>query len=262
MQLLRKLNAIKVIRKRYKNIQGGIEIFDHYLEQVVELTNAKDLRAISQSFDYDEQQIWPRVERQIILTPETALELGAPQTESLAFLLWTETLEDIKDGHITLIGPELKDANVTQVPFAKIILVHGQGFNETNAYERYQAMDVLKFKLNLDGYMLRSIPQENKEWSRVSHSALKSGFSLNILGNEIIREYKQLAYVDAVEIIFITSSKTDIQRFKPIGKKVAQITQAMKKIIDNLEYDCGTCDFGDVCKEVDGLKAMHQKAKQ
>ncbi len=216
---------------------------------------------MSRSFSYDEKQSWPRVESQIVFNSDTAIELGHPQTESLAFLMWADSLEKINDQQITIIGPDLNEADINKMPFGKIVLISGHGFNDENAYQRYQEMDVIKFKLNLDGYMLRAIPQESKEWSRVSNRALKAGFSLKVLGNELIRELKSLEYVDAVEIIFITSSKADVQRFKPIAEKVNKVCLATNKMFDDLEYDCASCNFSDVCNEIDGLKSMHQKSK-
>lgn len=168
-------------------------------------------------------------------------------------------MEKIQDQLITVIGPELNEVSKRQVAFGKIVLIGGHGFNEDNACERCQEMEQIRFKLNLDGYMLRAMPQENKEWSRISRQAMQSGFSLQVLGNELIREFKRLDYVDAVEMIFITAHAGDIQKLRPMGDKVARITQAMNKIFDDLAFDCVHCSFADVCNEIDGLKAMHKK---
>lgn len=233
-------------------------MFDNYLQEIVALGTAPELSALSQSFSYDESLNWPRLESQIVFNSDTAIELGHPQTESVALLMWTDSPVKINDQQITIIGPDLNEAGVDKMPFGKIVLVSGHGFNEENAYQRYQEMAAVKFKLNLVGYMLRAVPQESKEWSRVSKQALQSGFSLKVLGNELIRELKRLAFVDAVEIIFITSSKTDVEKFKPIAEKVTKGCQAMNKMFDDLEYDCSSCSFSDVCDEIDGLKTMHQ----
>lgn len=233
-------------------------MFDHYLQEIFEHLNSKELREQGRSYLYNAAQNWPRVESQMIFNSDTAVELGHPQTESAAFLLWTDSSEKINDQHITIIGPDLKEAGLNKMPFGKIVLISGHGFNEENAFQRYQEMEAIKFALNLDGYMLRAIPQENKEWSRVSKRALQSGFSLQVLGNELIRAFHGLEYVDAVEIIFITSSESDVQRFKPVAEKVKKGCQAMNKMFDDLEYDCSSCSFSDVCDEIDGLKTMHQ----
>lgn len=235
-------------------------MFDHYLREITEHVNSKELSALGRSYSYNETQNWPRVENQMIFDSDTAVELGHPQTESAAFILWTDSPGKINDQQITLIGPDLKETSLNKMPFGKIVLISGHGFNEENAFQRYQEMEAVKFAFNLDGYMLRAIPQENKEWSRVSKRALQSGFSLQVLGNELIREFHRLEYVDAVEIIFITTSESDVQRFKPVAEKVKKVCQAMNKMFDDLEYDCSSCNFSDVCNEIDGLKTMHQKS--
>ncbi len=234
-------------------------IFDNYFAQLSELVQSDELNKKSRTFAYNEARSWPRGEAQIIFNTDTAIELGNPRTDSTAFIIWTDDTGKINDEQITIIGPELNECNLNQIAFGKIIKLAGPGFTDDNSYERYQEMNMLKFKTNLDGYMLRAIPQENKEWSRVSKKALQSGFSLQLLGNELIREFRKLDYVDRVEIIFITSSKEDVQKFKPIGEKVGKITSAMNKMFENLEFDCASCNFADVCKEVDGLREMHQK---
>lgn len=236
-------------------------MFDKYWEQLIQLIQANRLNDMGRSFSYDELQTWPRAERQVILSPDTAIELGSPQTESASFLLWTDSKGKIQDERITIVGPELNEIDTLHAPLAKIILVKGHGFNEENAYQRYQEMDLLRFKMNLDGYMLRAVPQESKEWSRISRGALKDGFSLKLLGNELIRAYKKLEYVDTVEVVFITASKELVQQFKPLGQKIGRTIQAMNKMFDDLEFDCAHCNFADVCSELDGLKTMHQKAQ-
>ncbi len=234
-------------------------IFDNYFEQINQIGQTEAIKKASRIFAYDGERSWPRGQAQIIFNTDTAIELGNPKLESTSFIIWTDDGAKINDGQITLIGPELHECQQEQISFGKIVKVLGHGFTDENAYNRYQEMNILKYKTNLEGYMLRAVPQENKEWSRVSKKALQAGFSLQLLGNELIRELKELEYVDGVEIVLISSSKEDVQRFKLIGEKVARVTSAMNKMFDNLEFDCASCNFADVCKEVDGLKEMHQK---
>lgn len=234
-------------------------IFDVYFEQLKQIGQAVELQKASRVYQYDEALAWPRGEAQIIFNTDTAVELGGPKSESTSFIIWTDDGNQVKNGQITLIGPELNECGQAQLSFGKIVTVQVHGFTDENAYERYQEMNIQKFKNNLEGYMLRAVPQENKEWSRVSQKAIQAGFSLQRLGNELIRDLLALEYVDGVEIIFITSSKDDVLKFKPIGEKAAKVTAAMNKMFENLEFDCASCNFADVCKEVDGLREMHQK---
>jgi len=239
-----------------------VKIFDPYIEDVRRLLTSDAFQYPAKDSFFEEGLTWPRGRPGgIILNTETAIELGHPQTESLAFLMWTDTTDKIWDGVTTVVGPELIELDAGKSPFGKITLIGGHGFTEDNAYERFQEMDLVRTRLCLQGHMLRAVPQQNREWSRISREGLREGFSLKILGNELVREYRKLAYVDTVEVIFITSSVQDIQRFRPTGEKVSQIITAMNRIFDELEFDCAACDFSDVCNEVEGLRAMHKRAR-
>jgi len=239
-----------------------MDVFEHYFDDVRKTLASANLRDRT-SISYFDPEITCSKGRsgEIILSSDMAIELGHPQTESLAFLMWSNSPDKVSDGRITIIGPELRELAYGKAPFGKIILMGTHGFTEENAYDRFQELDMIRIRICLPGYMLRAVPQQNREWSRISKQALQEGLSLKMLANELVREYRKLEYVDAVEVIFITSSANDIRQFRPTGEKVSQIIKAMNKIFDNLEFDCEACDFSDVCDEVEGLKEMHQRAR-
>lgn len=237
-----------------------MKIFDPYIQEVRSLL-ASDAVPSKGSF-FTEGKSWPRTQSgNMVMSHEAALELGHPQTESLAFLMWTDSPEGIRDGVTEVFGPELNELVPGKNPLGKIALLGVQGFTEENAYDRFLEMDLIRTRLSLEGYMLRAVPQQNREWSRVSRGALEKGFSLKVLGNELIREYRKLDYVRAVEVIFLTSSVEDIRRFRSAGEKVSKITKAMNKIFDNLEFDCADCDYSEVCDEIEGLREIHRRAR-
>jgi CO dehydrogenase/acetyl-CoA synthase beta subunit len=241
-------------------------MFSTYIDKTLELADAEDLVDRTRTFTYNTRVLWPKVKRQIILPGDMALELGAPGSESTSFLMWTDvgsdTAQRVVDGRIRLIGPDIREAPTQELPFGKVVLVSGHGFDESNAYSRYSEMDRLKLKLDLSGYMLHAAPQQNREWGRVGKQALAEGFSLEVLGNELIRSLKALPYVDATEVIMVTSSAEEVRRFKPLGDKVARAVVAMDKMLEHLAYDCGNCDFQDVCDEVDELRVMHRRQRE
>ncbi len=241
-------------------------MFSTYIDEMLKLVSAEDLADRTRTFAYNTQISWPRVKRQIILAGDMAMELGAPGSESTSFLMWTDVGSDaaqrVVDGRIRLIGPDLRETHAQELPFGKVVLVSGHGFDEGNAYSRYSEMDRLKLKLDLSGYMLHAAPQQNREWGRVSEQALDEGFSLDVLGNELIRALKVLPYVDAAEVIMVTSSAEEVRRFKPLGDKVARAVVAMDKMLEHLAYDCNNCDFQDVCDEVGELRAMHRRQRE
>lgn len=233
---------------------------DHVRELLGELSEANRTRVSS----FEQGRTWPRGERgEIVLGEDTALELGHPRAESVAFLMWTDSLEKVRDGRITVIGPELGELDRgAQVPFGKVTLIGGHGFDEVNGYERWQKMDELRLSLNLRGHMLRAVPQQNREWSRISTEALKDGLSLEAIGNELLRTYRELDFVDAAEVVFITSSAADVRRLQPSGERARKITSAMNTIFEDLEMDCGSCELSEVCDDIEGLREMHSRVAQ
>lgn len=240
-----------------------MKIFDPNIREVRSHSTSGILPSLSKISMFEETSTWPRGSPgEIILNSETAIELGHPQTESLAFLMWTDSLDRVRNGITEVIGPELNMLGSGKMPLGKVTILGGHGFTEENAYDRFIEMDMVRTRIALKGYMLRAAPQQNREWSRVSQEAIREGFSLRVLGNELIREYRKLPYVDSVEVLFITSSVEDIRTFKPTGEKVSQIIKVMNKIFDNLELDCDSCDLSDVCGEIEGLRGMHKRAWQ
>ena len=132
------------------------------------------------TFHYDGKGCsWPvGGKKNIVLAQDTGIELGNPRQESLSLILWADEHAHIHDGRITVIGPDLPDAKGRSLPFAKIVMVAVHGFDEENTCDRWQEMDLLRFDIDLAGYMMRAVSQYQREWSRVSSDALEKGYFL------------------------------------------------------------------------------------
>lgn len=200
---------------------------------------------------------WPTAgPRDIVLLPDLALEMGHPEDASLTCLLWTDESGIVASDRISLIGPDIPETNGPRLPFGKIVLVRTTACDEDMLHERYKAMDLARFNLSLKGYMLRAASQYMREWSRISREAVEKGISLSILGSALIRELKSLGFVLAVEILFITRSNEDVSALKPVCEKADRLIRAMNKMIVEMETDCGSCDFQDVCSDAAEMQAL------
>lgn len=197
--------------------------------------------------------------RNIVLKEDMALELGSPEKESVSCLLWTENLPGIADGRITLIGPDFPESEGKSLPFGKVVLVGVEGFTEDNAYDRHKELDFLRYDLDLKGFMMRAVSQYMREWCRISREALVQGFSATVLGSALMALFKDRPYVKAVEVIFFTSSTSDVSRLREITAPAEQIIAAMNKMASEMDFECGSCDYQDVCDEAEGLKRMRDK---
>ena len=142
-----------------------------------------------------------------------------------------------------------------------MVLVGADGFNEENSYDRYRELDGVRYELDLKGYMMRAVSQYRREWSRVSAEAVKDGFSLGVLGGALIEALRRKEYVRAVEVIFVTASREDVAALAPVADGAMRIIGALNKMLQELEFDCDTCDSIDVCNDVAELRQHEGEAR-
>jgi CO dehydrogenase/acetyl-CoA synthase beta subunit len=231
-----------------------MELFAETIDKIRTFVHKKDpLR----SWVADGIKEWPAGgKRNIVLGDDVGVELGNPKQESLSCIIWTEHCERINDNAITVIGPDIPDAEGKSLPFGKIVLLCVKDFDEENTYERYREIEAIRYGLDLKGYMLRAAPQYQKEWCRISKEAVANGFSFDVLGNSLMKKFREKDYVQAVELIFITSSTEDVAELSKATNKVIKIIGAMNKMASEIETECESCEYQETCADVEGLKAM------
>ncbi len=235
-------------------------LFDKELSEIREFLTGAETDPRRREYRHSAPARWPRgMGKSVVLSQDTAVELGNPLTESCSFLVWDDTPGRVRDGAITLIGPELSECGGMSIPFGKVVIAGVSGFTAENSYDRYREMDLVRYDLDLCGYMLRAASQYQREWSRVSHEAFREGFSFQVLGGALIDAMKKSGYVEAVEVLFVTSSAEDVGRLRPISEGAHKIIGAMTKMIDEIDYDCGSCSYNDVCSDVADLRSMRQQ---
>lgn len=190
----------------------------------------------------------------IVLSEDTWLELGNPGTFSTAPALVTESLDLVNDGSITLIGPDIPEAR-GRLPFAQILLIASGELQD----EDYRKINTFQYELELKGYMIKAVPSSLTIWSRVSKDSAGEGFSFEILGKAILNSYKEKFNIPSIEIVFVTSSKEDVEELRDLHQKVTRIISAMNKMIEEMSFDCSSCEYLDVCGDVRQLGALREK---
>ncbi|MHA1579667.1 MAG: hypothetical protein ACTSUQ_08570 [Candidatus Freyarchaeota archaeon] len=83
-----------------------------------------------------------------MLKEDTFVELGNPKTASAALVLWTKNLELVRDGKITIIGPDIPESE-GNLPFAQILIAQTKDLEP----EDYRLLNRNQYNLNLEGYM-------------------------------------------------------------------------------------------------------------
>ncbi len=190
----------------------------------------------------------------IVFKEDTWVELGNPKTFSMAPVLVTESLDVVNDGAITLIGPDIQETQGS-IPFAQILLLSSTDLKDEN----YRKLNTFQYELELNGYMIKAVPSSMTIWSRVSKDSVKAGFSFEILGNAIIQSYRSKFNIQSAEVIFITSSEEDVKELKDLNDKVKKIVNAMSKMMEEMSYDCSSCEYVDVCDDVRELGQLREK---
>ena len=237
--------------------------FDDLIKEIREFI--EHLNNEGQTRTFHERNVTPWAsggKRNIVLKSDMGVELGNPSDESTSFLVFTNRIDLVQDGVIRLEGPDIGECENRHLPFGKIVLVGGQGFQEENCCERYREMELLRYDLSLKGYMIKAVSQYMREWSRVSKNAVADRFSFSTLGGALIHLYKSLEYIDAVEVLFISSSPEAVRRIRGFGEQVMRYIGAMRKLSEPHLLDCDSCEYRDVCDDVGELRAMRNAMKK
>jgi len=211
-------------------------------------------------------RVGPGASTGIILREDTFVELGNPSTASCAFLLWTDNPALIRDGRITLVGPDIAESQGRNLPFAQVLMLGGSALDE----QHQEVLDGSQYVFDqIEGYMIRSVPQ--RMWSRVSKAALDKGFGFETLGRALMGIFKtQLPQVEAVEVLFVTSSKEHLAPLESIATQVGKISRDIRRrsLVRRLDgtyecttgYDCTACSDKPVCDDIRQVVAL-RKAK-
>jgi len=253
-----------------------VAIFDVYIRKVAEYVEEMQRRgrqvretdcptAISKLVEGLPVRVGPQASSGLILRGDTFAELGNPEAGSCAFLLWTDNPSLIRDGKITLIGPDIQESSGASMPFGQVLIVGGAELGK----EEHEALEQNQYIADqIEGYMTRSISQ--LLWSRVSKDAAEKGFCFETLGRALMVIFKsKMPKVQAMEIVFVTSGKEDVQELDDIGTQVRKIAKDIvrenwkAKGIDLLEctfgWDCSSCPDKPVCDDIKEVITVRKK---
>ncbi len=223
-----------------------MEFFDSLIKAVSDLTNGLPKK------EYSECTAWHDTGKsEIVLQRDTAFEL-----DGVGFNLVTSCR--VADG-ITVIGDDLGDIKKNQ-PFARISVIQIEDIgDEQKAYNLIKKLEYVKYHHFPEGYMIRTSSRSHKEIVRVAKSAVKGGIDFRKIGSLLIKKYKENPSVKGANIIFITDKNADYSEIEEVAKKNSSIAEALNHIMNNIKFDCDTCNLKPICDEVEGMKELHFK---
>ena len=225
-----------------------MEFFDSLISEATSLTDTLS----SERFPFSSEKSWADTGySQVILQRDTAFEL-----DGVGFNLVTSS--DVEDG-IVVVGEELCSITADR-KFARVCLVQLEDSdNEQDCYKTIKKVDYVKYHFFPEGYMIRTTSRSHKESVRVAKSALKKGISFEKAGNLLISKYKENPKVKAVKVIFVTASGADYKKLEAMAQKSGSIAETLNHIMNNVKFDCDTCNLKPICDEVEGMKELHFK---
>lgn len=195
---------------------------------------------------------------QVIFSEDTGLELGNPGVASRSLLLWDEP-EKVRDGRIVLVGPDLPEARSKSLPYAQVLVAGGR-FEDH--YDSYRDLRDAVYGLRLEGFMARVFPGRQSVWCRVSKKALAGGFDASLLGSGLIRAAKSVPSVEKAEVLLVTSSKEEVEELAEAATGVMEIVEALIKMYEEMNFDCDTCEYVEVCDTVVELRKIRDKLRR
>lgn len=194
--------------------------------------------------------------KKIILQEETGLELGGINKKSFSLVYPTKEIDELKDGKIALIGPEMKEMDGGSVDFGMLLLIGATEISEKD-WDNFRQFNFVSN--GIEGFSIRTIPR--RFWCRISAEILKKKFSFEFLGNAIMYLYKQKfkSLIDTMELLFINSYPDVIDEFVKISSEISEeisskwkdkVEDWRKKIDCDYGWDCKECPYRDTCEEV------------
>lgn len=225
-----------------------MEIFDTLIKEASEI-----IKPYSKTeYSYEKENSWEDVgHNQVILQKETLFEL-----DGVGFNLLTSS--HIDDG-IEVIGKELQEIK-QDVKFARICFIEFEEGEETQkTYNLIRKIEYAKYHFFPDGYMIRTSAKAHKESVRVSKNAVKKGISFQKVGNLLINKYKENPAVKGVKVVFVTENTVDFSLLEALSRKNHEITETLNQVMNNLTFDCDTCNLKAICDEVEGMRELHFK---
>ncbi len=171
------------------------------------------------------------------------VELGGERINTKFELARVRKPEEIEDGKITIIGPDIKDMPVGgSFPFGLLVEVAGAQLEE--GLESVVERRIHAFVNYIEGVM--HLNQRYDIWIRLSKKSFQKGFnSFEYVGKILQRLYKnELPIIEKIQVTFIT----DPEKVKELHPEALQIYEARDAKARGLKdeevdkfYGCGLC---------------------
>lgn len=207
-------------------------------------------------FSYEKSKLKKGSKNHILFLNETAFELGGSQTHCLSTMAVSSSMQF--DNSVLLYGEDLYKLKKDN-EFGKIVLLQIEDIDEETAFDTIKEIELVRYNYCPEGFMTRASALSMREQLRISKEAVKKRISFKDYGNALIEEYLKNPVVKSVQIIFITDFDNKYNDLYLLADKIKSTTSALNHILDNVMFDCSTCNLKEICDEVEGMKELHIK---
>ena len=227
-------------------------LYDGFINRLNELV--EDKKELSRST----KELQSGSKNDIIFGRDTAFELGGSQKPCVSTLAVSSDMHFSNKAY--LVGRDLPQITVDS-PFGKIVLVEiDEQTDDDTAFNTVKELEQIKYKFYVRDFMTRASALNMREQIRVGKNAVKSGVSFADYGQKLIDIFLQNEKVKSVEVVFLTDFD-GYKELNSVAEKIKETTSALNHILDNVMFDCSTCNLKPICDEVEGMKELHQKHK-
>lgn len=186
--------------------------------------------------------IGPAFEGETIRKADAYVEFGGGRTTAFELVKMVDA-DDIEDGKITVIGPEIDDIEEgTKLPLGIYVKIYGRKMQED--FEGVLERRVHYFVNYGEG--LWHVAQRDLCWLRISKDAHAKGFKIRHFGEILIAKFKSEfpAIVDRVEVTIYTDKEKVEEKITEARETYAKRDERLRGLTDeSVEefYSCTLC---------------------
>ena len=183
--------------------------------------------------------VGPAFEGETIRRADTYLEFGGGKTRAFELVTMVGP-DDIEDGKITVIGPEITDVKEgDRLPLGILVEIYGRKMQED--FEGVLERRIHYFVNYGEG--LWHVAQRDLAWLRISKGAAEAGFKIRDYGELLIAKFKSdyPAIVDRVQVTLITDQAAVDEKLKLAREKYAARDDRLRGLTDESVTDFYSC---------------------
>lgn len=177
-----------------------------------------------------------------IRKPSMHVELGGPKVKLKFELMRVKPSEEVEDGKVTVIGPEVQDLKEgSSIPFSMYFEASGKELEEE--MEGVMERRIHDFCNYIEGFM--HLNQRYDIWLRLDKKSVKKGLTFELIGKVIQRLYKsEMPIIEKIQTTFITDP-AEVEKMHREAIKIYKArdarTRGMKNSDVDVFYGCTLC---------------------